>query len=139
MKKSSALTDADSGASASQQIDAIIQKSGDWRGKKLAELRAVIRQADPDVIEEVKWKKPSKPEGVPVWSHGGNVCMADTLKNAVRLTFPKGAQVKDPKGLFNTRLDSNTVRAIDFREGDVVDEAALKALFLDAVRVNISK
>jgi hypothetical protein len=139
MKKSSALTDGESVESASQQIDAIIQKSGDWRGKKLAELRAVIRQADPDVIEEVKWKKPSRPEGVPVWAHDGNVCMADTLKNAVRLTFPKGAQVKDPKGLFNTRLDSNTVRAIDFREGDAIDEEALKALFLDAVRVNTSK
>jgi len=125
--------------SVSEQIDAIIRKPGDWRGEKLARLRAVIRQADPAVVEEVKWKKPSRPEGVPVWSHGGIVCMGDTLKNAVRLTFPKGAQVKDPKKLFNTRLDSKTTRAIDFRQDDVVDEAALMALFLDAVRVNAPK
>lgn len=123
---------------ASEQIDAIIKQPGDWRGQKLSQLRAVIKQADPAVVEEVKWKKPSRPEGVPVWSHDGNVCIADTLKNAVRLTFPKGAQVKDPKKLFNARLDSNTVRAIDLHEGDTVDEAALKALILDAVRVNTS-
>ena len=125
--------------SASQQIDAIIKEPGDWRGKKLSQLRAVINRADPAVVEEVKWKKPSKPSGVPVWSHAGIICVADTLKNAVRLTFPKGAQVKDPKKLFNTRLDSNTVRAIDFFEGEKVDEAALKALILEAVRLNISK
>src|SRR5215469_13788334 len=127
------------GKSASQQIDAIIQESGDWRGKKLAQLRAFIKQADPDVVEEVKWKKPSKPEGVPVWSHDGILCIADTLKNAVRLTFPKGAQIKDPKKLFNTRLDSNTVRAIDFYEGDTVDKAALEALILEAVGLNARK
>ncbi len=125
--------------SASQQIDAIIKEPGDWRGKKLSQLRAVIRKADPAVVEEVKWKKPSKPSGVPVWSHDGIICVADTLKSAVRLTFPKGAQVKDPKKLFNTRLESNTVRAIDFHEGDTVDETALKALILDAVRLNTSK
>ncbi len=122
--------------SPSQQIDAIIEASSDWRGKKLSQLRALIKGADPDVVEEVKWKKPSKPSGVPVWSHAGILCVADTLKNAVRLTFPKGAQMKDPKKLFNTRLDSKTVRAIDFYEGDTVDEAALKALILDAVRLN---
>ena len=127
------------GKSASQQIDAIIKEAGDWRGEKLSQLRALIKQADPAVVEEVKWKKPSKPEGVPVWSHGGNLCIADTLKNAVRLTFPKGAQLKDPNKLFNTRLDSNTVRAIDFREGDAIDEAALKALILDAVGLNTPK
>ena len=125
--------------SASQQIDAIIKEPGDWRGKKLAQLRALIKKADPAVVEEVKWKKPSKPSGVPVWSHDGIICVADTLKSAVRLTFPKGAQMKDPKKLFNTRLDSNTVRAIDFYEGEAVDEAALKALILDAVRLNTSK
>jgi len=125
--------------SASQQIDAIIKEPGDWRGKKLSELRAVIKKADPAVVEEVKWKKPSKPSGVPVWSHDGNICIADTLKNAVRLTFPKGAQVKDPKKLFNTRLDSKTVRAIDFYEDDTVNESALKALILDAVKLNTSK
>lgn len=125
--------------SASQQIDAIIKESGDWRGKKLSQLRALIKKADPAVVEEVKWKKPSNPMGVPVWSHDGIICIADTLKNAVRLTFPKGAQMKDPKKLFNTRLDSKTVRAIDFHEGDTVDEAALKALILDAVRLNTPK
>ena len=125
--------------SASQQIDAIIKEPGDWRGKKLSQLRGWIKKADPAVVEEVKWKKPSKPMGVPVWSHDGIICIADTLKNAVRLTFPKGAQVKDPKKLFNTRLDSKTVRAIDFHEDDLVDEAALKTLILDAVKVNMSK
>ncbi len=127
------------GKSPSQQIDAIIKEPGDWRGTKLSQLRALIIQADPAVVEEVKWKKPSRPMGVPVWSHGGILCMADTLKNAVRLTFPKGAQMKDPQKLFNTRLDSNTVRAIDFHEGDVVDEAALKELIIEAVRQNTPK
>jgi hypothetical protein len=125
--------------SASQQIDAIIKEPGDWRGKKLSQLRALIRKADSAVVEEVKWKKPSKPSGVPVWSHDGIICVADTLKNAVRLTFPKGARIKDPKKLFNTRLDSNSVRAIDFHEDDTVDGAALKALIVDAVRLNKSK
>src|SRR5579872_4852079 len=95
--------------SPAREIDDIIRTSGDWRGSKLAELRALIKQADPGVIEEVKWKKPSRPEGVPVWSHDGIICVADTLKNAVRLTFFKGAQLQDPKKLFNARLDSNTV------------------------------
>ena len=134
--------------SPSQQIDAIIKEPGDWRGKKLSQLRALIKKADPAVVEEVKWKKPSKPSGVPVWSHNGILCVADTLtlappagagENAVRLTFPKGAQLKDPKKLFNTRLDGNTVRAIDFHEGDNVEEGALKALILDAVGLNTSK
>jgi hypothetical protein len=125
--------------SPSQQIDAIIKESGDWRGRKLSQLRALIQKADPAVVEEVKWKKPSKPSGVPVWSHDGIICVADTLKNAVRLTFPKGAQMKDPKKLFNTRLDSKTVRAIDFQEDEAVDEAALKALILDAVKLNVAK
>jgi hypothetical protein len=124
---------------ASEQIDAIIVETDDWRGKKLAQLRAVIKKADPAIVEEVKWKKPSKPSGVPVWTHAGNLCIADTLKNAVRLTFPKGAQMKDPKKLFNTRLDSNTVRAIDFYEGSSVDEAGLTALIQEAVRLNKSK
>ena len=122
----------------SQQIDAIIKEPGDWRSVTLAQLRALIKQADPTVVEEVKWKKPSKPMGVPVWSHDGILCVADTLKNAVRLTFPKGAQLKDPKKLFNTRLESKTVRAIDFHEGDTIAEAALKALILEAVGLNTS-
>jgi len=124
--------------SISEQIDVIIKKPGDWRGEKLSQLRTLIKEADPGVVEEVKWKKPSKPEGVPVWSHDGIICMADTLKNAVRLTFPKGAQLQDPKKVFNTRLDSNSVRAIDCHESDTVDEHALKMLILEAVRLNTS-
>lgn len=123
----------------SQEIDAIIAKPGDWRGQTLAQLRAVIKKADPDVVEEVKWKKPSKPEGVPVWSHDGIMCLGDTLKNSVRLTFLKGAALADPKKIFNTRLDSNTARAIDLREGDTVDEEALAAVILAAVELNTSK
>jgi len=122
--------------SASQQIDAILAKSGDWRPERLSELRALIKKADPDVVEEVKWKKPSRPEGVPVWSHDGIVCIGEMLKNAVRLTFPKGAQVQDPKQLFNARLDSKSVRAIDIYEDDSVNGAALQALFRKAVVVN---
>src|SRR5579863_2273988 len=119
--------------SASQQIDAILAKSGDWRPERLSELRALIKKADPDVVEEVKWKKPSRPEGVPVWSHDGIVCIGEMLKNAVRLTFPKGAQVQDPKQLFNARLTSSAVRAIDVHEGETLPEAALRALILEAV------
>ena len=125
--------------SSSQQIDAIIKEPGDWRGEKLSQLRALIKEADPAVVEEVKWKKPSKPSGVPVWVHDGNICIGEMLKSTVRLTFPKGAQIKDPNGLFNTRLNSKTVRAIDFYEGDTVNEAVLTALILDAVRLNTSK
>src|SRR5467141_606089 len=121
------------GKSPSQEIDAIIKNQDDWRGEKLSLLRALIKKADPALVEEVKWRKPSNPMGVPVWSHDGIICIGEALKNAVRLTFPKGAQVKDPKKLFNTRLDSKTVRAIDFREGDIVDQAALKALILEAL------
>lgn len=125
--------------SATRQIDAIITMHGDWRGKTLARLRAVILAADPAVVEEVKWKKPSRPEGVPVWSHDGNICVADILKSAVRLTFPKGAQLKDPQQLFNARLESTTVRAIDVHDGDTIDAAALTALILEAVGLNSAK
>jgi hypothetical protein len=125
--------------SASKQIDAIIGKSGDWRGQTLSRLRALVMKAAPGVVEEVKWKKPSRPEGVPVWSHDGIICVADLLKNAVRLTFPQGAQIEDPNGLFNTRLDSKTVRAIDVRENDRVNESALAALVIEAVTLNTSK
>ena len=124
--------------SAAQQINAIIKKYDDWRSEMLSPLRALIKQADPAFVEDVKWKKPSRPEGVPVWSHDGILCFSDTLKNAVRLTFPKGAQMKDPHKLLNTRLDSKTVRAIDFHEGDTINEAALKALILEAVGLNKS-
>ena len=123
----------------SQQIDAIIKKSGDWRGETLSQLRALIQRADSAVVEEVKWKKPSNPMGVPVWSHDGMICIGEMLKNAVRLTFPHGAQLKDPKRLFNTRMESKTVRAIDFHEGDTTNEASLKALVLGAVELNTSK
>ena len=127
------------GKSVSQQIDAMIKGTNDWRGRILSRLRALITKADAELVEEVKWKKPSNPMGVPVWSRNGIVCFGNTLKNAVRLTFPKGAQVKDPKKLFNTRLDSDTVRAIDFHEGDTVDEAALRALILEAIELNASR
>jgi hypothetical protein len=123
----------------SEQIDDIITNLPDWRGRTLTELRALVRQADSSIVEEVKWKKPSKPEGVPVWSHGGIVCVADTLKSAVRLTFPKGAQLSDPKKLFNARLDGNAVRAIDVTEGSAIDSPALHALILEAVQANSSK
>jgi hypothetical protein len=125
--------------SASQQIDAIIKKAEKWKGSKLAELRSVIHKADPDVVETVKWKKPSKPEGVAVWEHDGILCHADILKNSVRLTFHKGVQVKDPKKLFNTRLDSKTVRAIDFFEDSPVNNTGLTALIRAAVKVNKAK
>ena len=124
---------------AAQQIDAIIKKPGDWRGVTLAELRALITEADPAAVEEVKWKKPSRPEGCPVWEHGGILCVADTLKQAVRLTFPKGAQLEDPQQLFNARLENNSVRAIDVREGDAVDAAALQALIREAVALNTAQ
>ncbi len=125
--------------SASREIDAILRSPGDWRGKTLTNLRALIKQADPAAIEEVKWKKPSKPMGVPVWSHDGILCIGEMLKNAVRLTFPKGASMKDPAKLFNTRLDSKSVRAIDVHEGDAIDGAALKALIQGAVKVNVAR
>jgi hypothetical protein len=125
--------------STSQLIDAIINEPGDWRGKTLSRVRAIVKKTDPAMVEDVKWRKPSRPQGVPVWSRDGIVCIGETLKNAVRLTFPKGAQIKDPKKLFNTRLESNTVRAIDFHEGATVDEIALKALILEAVGLNTAK
>ena len=121
---------------ATREIDSIIRKSGDWRGETLSQLRGMVLGAGPAVVEEVKWKKPSRPEGVPVWSVDGIVCIGEMLKNAVRLTFPKGAQMKDPKKLFNARMDSGKVRAIDFCEGEKLPKAALKALVLEAVELN---
>lgn len=125
--------------SSSEQIDDIIKMHDDWRGEMLSQLRSSIKQTDPALIEEVKWKKPTRPEGVPVWSHDGIICVGETLKSAVRLTFPKGAQLKDPKKLFNTRLDSKTVRAVDFHKGETVDEAALQTIILEAVELTTSK
>jgi hypothetical protein len=136
--KTTATTSRDE-KSVSKEIDAIIKNSGGWRGRRLSELRILINRIDPEIVEEVKWKKPSNPLGVPVWSHDGIVCVGETLKNAVRLTFPKGAQLKDPKKLFNKRLDSKSVRATDLREEDAVDVAALKALILEAVEQNTSR
>ncbi len=124
------------GKSPSKEIDDIIKKQDDWRGKKLSLLRALIKKADPALVEEVKWKKPSNPMGVPVWSHDGIICIGEALKNAVRLTFPKGARIKDPEKLFNTRLDSNTVRAIDIHENDSINDIALKNLIREAVSLN---
>jgi hypothetical protein len=118
----------------SEQIDDIIAMHPDWRGQRLAQLRHVILDAAPGIGEDVKWKKPSRPEGVAVWTHGGNLCIGEVLKRAVRLTFPQGASLDDPAGLFNTRLDSKTVRAIDFAEGDVVQADALQALIVAAIR-----
>ena len=127
------------GESPSQLIDARIKELGDWRGKTLSQLRDLIKQADPAVVEEVKWKKPTNPGGVPVWSHDGIICTGETYKNTVKLTFAKGAQLKDPKKLFNASLEGNALRAIDFHEGDTVDEAAFKALIREAVDLNTSK
>src|SRR5262252_111583 len=114
-------------------------KSADWHANTLSRLRGVILKADPAMTEVVKWRKPSRPQGVPVWVHEGNVCIGEILKNAVRLSFPQGVQMKDPKKLFNARLESKAVRAIDFHEGVAIDEPALKALILEAVRVNKAK
>jgi hypothetical protein len=123
-------------ASAAKEIDAIITAAVGWRGATLAELRRVIVAASPDVVEDIKWKKPSRPEGVATWVCDGNLCTADILKNAVRLTFPKGARVEDPDGLFNTRLDSNSVRAVDFFENVTIDEDALRGVVQRAIAVN---
>ena len=124
---------------ASKEIDDIIKGSGGWKGKTLSRLRILIAKADPKIVEEVKWKKPSNPAGVPVWSNEGIICVGNVLKNAVRLTLPKGARIKDPKKLFNTRLDSRTVRAVDFHEDDAINEAALKRMVNKASKLNLHK
>ncbi len=112
--------------------------SGEWQELTLARLRGLIMSADPHAVEEQKWKKPSNPEGVPVWYHDGIVCVANVLKNAVRLTFPNGPEIRDPSKLFNTRLDSKVVRAIDFFEDTKINEAAVRAIIREAVRLNAS-
>jgi hypothetical protein len=121
------------GQSPSRLIDERISELGDWRGQMLSRLRALIKQADPDVVEEWKWR------GVPVWSHDGIICTGETYKKVVKMTFMKGAALKDPSGLFNSSLDGNTRRAIDFHEGDKIDEKALKALVRAAVTLNTSR
>ncbi len=127
------------GESPSQLIDARIKELDDWRGKMLSKLRALIKQADPDVVEELKWRKPSNQGGIPVWYHDGLICTGETYKNHVKLTFPKGAQMKDPKKLFNASLEGKTWRAIDFHEGDAIDEAAFKSLIREAIELNTSR
>ncbi len=114
----------------------VMKNDADWRGEMLARIRALIRKADPDVVEEVKWRKPSNPAGVPVWSHGGFLCTGETYKSVVKLTFTKGASLPDPSRLFNSSLEGNTRRAIDIHEGDTIDERAFKALIRAAVKVN---
>jgi hypothetical protein len=120
------------GDSPSQLIDARIKELSDWRGETLARVRILVKQADPEVVEEWKWR------GVPVWSHAGMICTGETHKNVVKMTFAKGASLEDPSGLFNSSLEGNTRRAIDFHEGDKIDEKALKALIRAAVALNIS-
>ena len=131
-KKKSGSKEGKAGESPSRLIDARIKELSDWRGEMLARVRSLIRQADPEVVEEWKWR------GVPVWSHAGIICTGETYKNVVKMTFAKGAALEDPSGLFNASLDGNTRRAIDFHEGDTIDEKALKALIRAAVALNIS-
>jgi len=123
---------------ASRLIDTRIRKLGDWRGVMLSRIRALIKQADPEIIEEVKWIKPTNPLGVAVWSHGGLICTGEIYKNVVKMTFPSGASLDDPSGLFNSCLEGSVRRAIDFHEGDKVNEEALKTLIRAAVTLNTS-
>jgi hypothetical protein len=122
--------------SPAQLVDARIEALGDWRGEMLSRLRALIKQADPEVVEEVKWRKPSSPAGVPVWSHDGIICTGEVYKSRVKMTFAKGASLEDPSSLFNSSLEGNTRRAIDIHEGEKIDEKALKALIRAAVALN---
>ena len=131
-KANSGSTDLKAGESPSRLIDARIKELGDWRGETLARVRALVKQADPEVVEEWKWR------GVPVWSHAGIICTGETYKNVVKMTFAKGASLPDPSGLFNSSLEGNTRRAIDLHEGDRIDEKALKALIRAAVALNTS-
>jgi hypothetical protein len=124
--------------SASELIDQKIGKLGDWRGEALARVRKIIRAVDPEMVEAVKWRKPSNPSGVPVWEHAGIICTGEIYKDKVKLTFARGASVEDPSGLFNSSLDGNVRRAIDIREGGRIDEEALTALVRAAVAVNVS-
>src|SRR5688500_7505681 len=139
MKTKSAPKEAKAGDSPAQLIDAKIKKLGDWRGETLARVRAVIKQADPEVVEEVQWRKPSNSTlGVPVWGPDGISCTGESYKNAVTLTFARGAAMEDPSGLFNSSLEGNVRRAIDIHEGDKINEKALKALIRAAVALNMA-
>ena len=122
----------------SDLVEAKIRSLGDWRGATLAQVRKLIRDADPDVVEEVKWIKPSNPLGVPTWSHHGIICTGETYKDKVKLTFARGAALEDPSGLFNSSLLGGTRRAIDFHEGDEIDDQALMTLVREAVAVNLT-
>ena len=139
MKTKGGANESKEGDSPSRLIDARIKKLGDWRGETLARVRTFIKQADPEVVEQVKWRKPSNSMlGVPVWEHDGIICTGETYKNAVKLTFARGAALADPSGLFNSSLEGNVRRAIDIHEGDKINEKALKALIRAAVELNIS-
>jgi len=139
LKTKSAAKEPKQGDSPSRLIDARIKKLADWRGETLARIRTLIKQADPDVVEEVKWRKPSNAMlGVPVWEHDGIICTGETYKAAVKMTFAKGAALDDPSGLFNASLEGNTRRAIDFHEGDRINEKALKSLIRAAIALNTS-
>ncbi len=139
-KTASGSKEAKGADSPSHLIDARITELGDWRGETLARVRSLIREADADVVEDVKWKKPSNSmRGVPVWEHAGIICTGETYKAVVKLTFAHGAALEDPSGLFNSSLEGNVRRAIDIREGDAIDEKALKALIRAAVALNTSK
>jgi hypothetical protein len=139
MKKTkSGVEEGKGGGSFSQEFDARIEALNDWRGETLARIRMLIKQADPEVVEEVKWRKPSNPLGVPVWSHDGIICTGETYKEVVKMTFTQGASLPDPSGLFNSSLEGNTRRAIDFHEDDKIDEEALKAVIRAAVALNTS-
>jgi hypothetical protein len=140
-RKSKRIAKAGAGTtrSSSQLIDARIAALGDWRGETLARVRSLIKQADAQVVEEVKWRKPSNPLGVPVWEHAGILCTGETYKDKMKLTFARGAALEDPSGLFNSSLEGNVRRAIDFHEGDRIYEKALKALIRAAVALNISQ
>jgi len=127
---------ANSKTDASKLMDKRIRELGDWRGKTLSKVREIIKEADPDVVEEWKWVKPTNP-GTPVWSHNGGICTGETYKNVVKLTFFKGAALNDPSGLFNSSLDGKVRRAIDIKESDKLDERALKKLFREAVALNL--
>ena len=139
MKQSKSRSmEGDAESSPSQLIDARIKELSDWRGETLARVRSLIKKADPEVVEEVKWRKPSSPLGVPVWEHDGIICTGETYKDKVKLTFARGAALEDPKKLFNSSLEGGTRRAIDFHEGDKIDEKALKALIRAALALNVS-
>jgi hypothetical protein len=139
MKTTSGLQKANEEPSPSDLISALVGDLDGWRGEALARVRRLIRQADPDVVEQVKWRKPTNMFGVPVWDHDGIICTGETYKDKVKLTFAYGASLEDPQNLFNSSLEGNTRRAIDIHEGETIDEEALKALIRAAVALNVSK